>query len=269
MMASHSPPRVSRNTQASDQYIAIGIDFGTTYSGAAWAYSQNPQQIIEVCSWPSLVNRSYDEVKFPTYCDISTKRKSLFGAKENNETIRWFKLLLLKDEDIPTDIRESEYLQDARKKLREHPVYQADGVVDLVARFLGDMWGVILKDINKAMSEDVVDNLPLRVAITVPAIWPSYARQKMKQAAERAGILSRKSKAETTLVIVEEPEAAALCTFFERRNYPDIEAFVVCDCGGGTADIISYTVTKTEPFQIEEAVKGDGLWEHREHPAGH
>jgi len=177
-------------------------------------------------------------------------------------------LLLLKDEDIPTDIRESEYLQDARKKLREHPVYQADGVVDLVARFLGDMWGVILKDINKAMSEDVVDNLPLRIAITVPAIWPSYARQKMKQAAERAGILSRKSKAETTLVIVEEPEAAALCTFFERRNYPDIEvshimrgaspvpippnsglltdqvgeAFVVCDCGGGTA-VSSGTVT--------------------------
>ena len=36
------------------------------------------------------------------------------------------------------------------------------------------------------------------------------------------------------------------------------DAFVLCDTGGGTVDLISYEITKIEPFELRELVKGTG-----------
>jgi hypothetical protein len=37
------------------------------------------------------------------------------------------------------------------------------------------------------------------------------------------------------------------------------DTFVVCDAGGGTVDLISYTVTKLDPFiEVKEAAPGSG-----------
>ena len=33
---------------------------------------------------------------------------------------------------------------------------------------------------------------------------------------------------------------------------------MVVDCGGGTADVISYSVTKADPMLVKECVKGEG-----------
>jgi len=81
------------------------------------------------------------------------------------------------------------------------------------------MWTHALKEISREIEVDV---LPLKVALTVPAIWPVYARERMKEAARKAGILDHRPIGKTTLMLVEEPEAAALCTLFDRRNYPEI-----------------------------------------------
>lgn len=147
----------------------------------------------------------------------------------------------------------------ARKVLQEHSKYNGDGIVELIARFLRELWLHAMEDI--ARETKVINNLPFRVAVTVPAIWPSYAREKLKQAVRLAGIEERRKAGRTTVILVEEPEAAALCTLFERKGYPEVQeggTFVVCDCGGGTVDIITYEVISTEPFELREAVKGDG-----------
>ncbi len=50
-------------------------------------------------------------------------------------------------------------------------------------------------------------------------------------------------------------------TLFDRREYPEItvgETFIVCNCRGGTVDIISYTVSSINPCKVKEAVKGAG-----------
>lgn len=31
------------------------------------------------------------------------------------------------------------------------------------------------------------------------------------------------------------------------------------DCGGGTADVISYSVTEASPMVVRECVKGEGM----------
>lgn len=38
----------------------------------------------------------------------------------------------------------------------------------------------------------------------------------------------------------------------------DGDTFVVADCGGGTADLISYKVIQAEPLIVKECVKGSG-----------
>ncbi|EGO57912.1 hypothetical protein NEUTE1DRAFT_81948 [Neurospora tetrasperma FGSC 2508] len=240
-----------------ERYIAIGIDFGTTYSGVSWACSFDPENIQQVKGWPSANMRLQDEVQIPTQINLKANTWGYLVSKQSNP-IRWFKLLLLDEQDVKQDVRKSSYLTEARNTLRSHPRYSGDGIIDLVAQFLKELWDHSLQDIGKRVD---VDKLPLRVAVTVPAIWPSYARARLKEAARRAGIERPRLMGKTKLTLVEEPEAAALCTLHERREYPEIEVgetFIVCDCGGGTVDIISYRVKSTDPFQIEEAVRGDG-----------
>lgn len=85
----------------------------------------------------------------------------------------------------------------------------------------------------------------------------------MRQAIEAAGILDKRDGLDDTIVsIVTEPEAAALATLMGVNGRPDIEkddCFVVCDCGGGTVDLISYAVTKVKPMVVRESVDGEGM----------
>ena len=36
------------------------------------------------------------------------------------------------------------------------------------------------------------------------------------------------------------------------------DAFVVCDAGGGTVDLISYEIVGLKPFELKELVKANG-----------
>lgn len=246
------PPSAAR-------FVAIGIDFGTTYSGVSWAFSGDPTDIKDVQQYPTVGTafKSRDEVQVPTQYD---QRSGAWGylVSKGHSPIKWFKLLLLRDADIRDDIRNSPYLQAARQQAS---LLGEDGVVDLVADYLRNIWQHCLREIELQIDAQALQNLPFKVAITIPAIWPQYARNMMKNAARRAGILQRRDIADTTLILVEEPEAAALATLLDRRAYPEMgvgETFMVVDCGGGTIDIISYKVVQTTPFVIHEAVKGDG-----------
>lgn len=78
-----------------------------------------------------------------------------------------------------------------------------------------------------------------------------------------AGILNKRAGGvgDTVLTFVQEPEAAALATLKRidgRCDIQDGDSFVVCDCGGGTVDLIAYKVNSTEPMAVTELVKGSG-----------
>lgn len=137
--------------------------------------------------------------------------------------IRWFKLLLLNERDAKYDLKSCEYLYDAKWRLEERSM----DVIGLIANYLRKIWQHTLSEISVQVD---IDALPLRVAITVPAIWPQHAREKMKAAAQRAGILEYRPIGKTALQLVEEPEAAALATLFERKKYPETSVSYSCQC---------------------------------------
>ncbi|KAH6869247.1 hypothetical protein B0T10DRAFT_418756 [Thelonectria olida] len=247
--------RTPRAGNSSGKFIAIGIDFGTTFSGVSWAFSEQPDKIYEISEWPSAHYNSQNEVQVPTQYEINS-RKWGYQVTPDMVPMKWFKLLLLHDDDVARDeIRNSKPIQHTRAQLRLPNAPTATTVVGLYLRKLWKHTYVTLK------TKLDIDNLPLRVAITVPAIWPPYAQKAMREAAEIAGITDERDIGATTLELVQEPEAAGLSILFERSDLPEIQAgesFVVCDAGGGTVDVLSYTVVSERPFQLKECVKGDG-----------
>ncbi|KAF9777765.1 hypothetical protein IL306_004333 [Fusarium sp. DS 682] len=237
-----------------DDILVIGIDFGTTYSGVAWASQADfeSQHINLITSWPG---SGREEGKAPTELYYEDDKISWgFEIDSDIDAIKWFKLLLLKEEDLSPELRSSEFLLRARKMMREND----KTAIDLISDYLRMIWNHTLETITKDRGS-VVEALQFHVVITVPAIWKDYARQDMTEAARKAGILNRRNAGETKLTFAPEPEAAALSTLCEpgRRTKPN-EVYLVCDAGGGTVDLITYKIGSVNPILMDEAVEGSG-----------
>ncbi|KAF4338994.1 actin-like ATPase domain protein [Fusarium beomiforme] len=237
-----------------DDILVIGIDFGTTYSGVAWASKADfeSQHINLITSWPG---SGREEGKAPTELYYEDGKISWgFEVDSDIDAIKWFKLLLLKEEDLSLELRSSEFLLRARKMMREND----KTAIHLISDYLRMIWNHALETITKDRGS-VVEALQFHVAITVPAIWKNYVRQDMAEASRRAGILNRRNAGDTKLTFAPEPEAAALLTLCEpgRRTKPN-EVYLVCDAGGGTVDLITYKIGSVNPILMNEAVEGSG-----------
>ncbi|KAI1423137.1 hypothetical protein F5Y12DRAFT_759014 [Xylaria sp. FL1777] len=245
--------------------LVVGIDFGTTFSGVSWLVCKtgsSPSQPEIISLWPtSTYNRrkNSDSQKVPTkvYYDNFNELSWGFKIPAGVEAIEWFKLLLLNDEDLQSHLRGSSHLDDAKKSLSR----LRKNAVQLVGDYLKALWDHALEQICNAKGQIVIDGMPIEVVLTVPAIWSDYARGRMREAVELAGILKHRIAGKTTLSFISEPEAAAIATLPELENRGDLQSgdsFVVLDAGGGTVDIISYKMNKLEPLSVSECVEGEG-----------
>ncbi|KAG7294155.1 hypothetical protein NEMBOFW57_004223 [Staphylotrichum longicolle] len=236
--------------------VVIGIDFGTTYSGAAWATMDDFEndQINLITTWPDF---GREEGKAPTALlyDEDGNHKWGYDIPYNADPLQWFKLLLVPEEDLDDKLRTSDYVLRARKMLRELDKTPVDAIAD----FLGSLWAHILASIYKERTKSTIATMTFHVVITVPAIWKDAARKDMEMAATKANILQHRAAGPTTLTFVPEPEAAALVTLWEhRKNLSEGDVYVICDAGGGTVDLITYRVGDLNPIQLHEAVIGSG-----------
>ncbi|CAI4212718.1 unnamed protein product [Parascedosporium putredinis] len=98
-------------SEAEDEILIIGIDFGTTFSGVAWATVDDLEsdEIHLITTWPGTGRE--EEKSLLNYSTRTVPR--------DGDPVRWFKLLLLKSEDIPWDLAESEFIMRARKMLEK------------------------------------------------------------------------------------------------------------------------------------------------------
>ncbi|KAI0452973.1 hypothetical protein F5B21DRAFT_515653 [Xylaria acuta] len=167
----------------------------------------------------------------------------------------WFKLLLLYDEDLEPELRESSFVIRARCMIEK----SGKTAVDLVADYLRLLWEHIMSTIERPRGETVVEALPIHIALTVPAIWKSYARQAMEDAAKKSHTLDPRLAGATKLTFAPEPEAAALAILHEQGSgVRPGNVHIICDAGGGTVDLISYKVKSIKPTVVQEAVEGTG-----------
>jgi hypothetical protein len=209
-------------------------------SGVAWATAADFERhnINFISRWPGL---GREEGKVPTeiYYDDDGEMKWGYDIPGEVSRLQWFKLLLLKPDDLSPEMRASPFLQRARDIARQ----SGKAHVDVVADYLKLLWDHAQEKIKQELGNAAFNALTLHIVVTIPAIWKGYAQQSTEQAIRKAGMLEHRSAGPTQLNVVTEPEAAALSTILDR--YDSVKqgnVYVVCDAGGGT--VVSIFIAK-------------------------
>lgn len=133
----------------------------------------------------------------------------------------------------------------------------------LVADYLNALTEHLLYTLREKLGESVVKSTPLEFVVTVPAIWSDLAKDKTKKACQQAvqNLPLAAGSSKTHIHLVSEPEAAAIYALhgLDPHGLKVGETVVVVDAGGGTVDLISYTITGLRPIlQVQEAAPGSG-----------
>jgi len=247
-----------------NKICVVGIDFGTTHSGFAFAFTNNPNVII---------SSPVKEASCVLY-DRANNEFLAFGEDARNV---YHKLLagkgLLDEFTSPGESALDLVLFDQNVKLRIFDeVYQNNfeeeygvSLISTVAEMLQHLKSQALKSIHK-IKPDISSEQILWVC-TVPSMWKEFDKQFMRNAAWKAGLIDIASS--NSLVIALESECTSVIALEELQNHMNKKArkfskslfqkqftpndsdldgqkLLCLDCGGGTTDISAVKVTNQE-----------------------
>jgi hypothetical protein len=244
------------------KHVVVGIDFGTTYSGVAYAYKNTPTAIRQGA--PSA--RDPSQTKVPTAVLIDSDGSYKFGhaaVEAYNEYLmahvageqlpgqlyKGFKMEL-KDKDSGFDTLMAKSAAGTQHPVLDLTVKCLSSLKDHALRGIADGYGGVLP----------LDDI--QWVLTVPAIWNDFGKAFMRKAAFMAGLVSAIES--DNLMLVLEPEGAALAVHVGagQNSLLGVGArFMVLDCGGGTIDITAYDVASVKPLRLDAAiVPAGGAW---------
>ncbi|EIN04434.1 hypothetical protein PUNSTDRAFT_108180 [Punctularia strigosozonata HHB-11173 SS5] len=238
--------------------LVISIDVGTTYSAASFCILQPGKvpKFEEVLRWARQVTPD-GKVPSVVYYDSNGNPKA-FGAETDNDDMlleaemqqwtraEWWKmhlrpshLPLVKDlvlkpltGTLTADDIFSHYLGYVKEQLQEYisTVY-ADGPM---------LWTSLYSSLS--------------LVLTTPNGWEGRQQGRMRQAAINADLVD--AGGSNRVRFVTEAEAAILYSIesgcIGSWLVPDAN-LVLCDCGGGTIDIIRYQIQKIGPLRLQES----------------
>ncbi|ORX60439.1 actin-like ATPase domain-containing protein [Hesseltinella vesiculosa] len=217
---------------ASDYPVVVGIDFGTTYSGAAFAMSTTDNEVHDIKNWPRRGGYHYPKVPTISLYDRNTRQLVTWGNGVIAECRKNTDRELIKLQQFKL------YLDESLGMLK---IPEGFNAVDLIADYLK----VLHEHIKTEMKRTYVGQMDCRYryCLTVPAMWTDKAKQIMRDASVKAGIIE-KDDHHDRLMLISEPEAAAI--YCERTSddftMVDGDEFMICDAGGGTLDLIVFGV---------------------------
>lgn len=225
-----------RTMASSGHLLVVAFDFGTTYSGYAFSFRDDPSKIQTNTAWNSGTEKLIS-LKTST-CVLLTPDKVFhsFGFEAENKycelteedqhhgwlLFRRFKMLLHNNEHLS----------------RATTVEDINGV-SMPARTIFTMSIRYLRThFRNALNLQMVgvEESDIKYVLTVPAIWNDNAKQFMREAAVEAGIVDSRLK------LCLEPEAASVwCQILKIDVKANLSKagtqYMVVDLGGGTADI--------------------------------
>eukprot|EP01032_Pedospumella_encystans_P011191 gene11191-13029_t len=245
--------------------VVIGIDFGTAYSGIAYATRGDPRAV-----WlgaPSCTDAS--QVKVPTsllrledgtwkfgheaeslYRDMLQGHDRESGAPINMQLFKRFKMVL-KDATKGYDTLTAPSLTGTSYPLKH-----------LITESLRILKDFALERVGLGFGGEFVATRDVQWVLTVPAIWNEFGKSFMRKAAFAAGLMDEEES--DNLLLVLEPEGASLAVHAGAAQHGLLgvsSRFMVLDCGGGTVDITVHDVTKVKPLEMKAiSVPTGGDW---------
>jgi molecular chaperone DnaK (HSP70) len=244
--------------------IVVGIDFGTAYSGVAFAFKAIPGSIK--CGAPTALDPI--QMKVPTALLELPDGRWEFGytaeAKYNEllmatvpgqppagHLYKRFKMVL-KGKNGGFDTLTAMSISGKSQNL-----------MLLVTKALTFLKDYAIAQIQLGnFGRDVVPDSDVQWVLTVPAIWNDFGKAFMRKAAFKAGMMTNEQS--DNLMLVLEPEGASLAVHVGATNFGLLGAgsrFMVLDCGGGTVDITVHEVQTVQPLTMKAiAAPTGGDW---------
>ncbi|KAI9271864.1 hypothetical protein BDA99DRAFT_477977 [Phascolomyces articulosus] len=223
--------------------VVIGYDFGTTYSGAAYAFTHStPTEVFDIQKWPHKGGNFFPKV--PTLSVYPRRNKQqLSGRSALSEWGHGAKKAMLKPGADKQNVLLSQFKLHLDESLHRPPLENELTPVQAVADYLTALHEHTLEELSRGFANNY-DPDTFRYCLTVPAVWSDKAKNLMRQASIQAGLITPSDPSDR-LTLISEPEAAALyCeeTMAEQVQLQDNDRIMICDAGGGTVDLIVFQV---------------------------
>ncbi|KAI9647988.1 hypothetical protein NHQ30_002616 [Ciborinia camelliae] len=230
----------------SEDQIVIALDFGTTFSGIAYAFPNDDKpDIIPINDWPGLEGHKHPKVPTIISYDSQVGGFTWGAQKHTDQTIQGIKLLLDPGQVMPSYVPTSNQKADLARLGKP--------AVDVAADYICAMYKHAVVQIKSRIPAEYFEMCQKQFVLSVPAVWSDKAKDLTQRAAKQAGIWP--------VSLIKEPEAAAMYTLHALKEKALVvgDAFVICDAGGGTVDLISYEITQLKPkLKLKELVPGSG-----------
>ncbi|KAI4129947.1 MAG: hypothetical protein LQ347_003563 [Umbilicaria vellea] len=238
--------------------LIVGIDFGTTFSGVAFAFATNTEAKEDIITeWPGAGNQTKQKIPTVLYYDqyqkvvgwgpdIADALAPTGYPKPGVQKVEWFKLQLMLSGNTYID------------PINLPPLPPGKSEIDVAADYLFKLRQAMRGQLQKTLGEVFNrEERNIRYFLTVPAIWNDAGKAATRAAAIQAGFL--RDENDNRLTLITEPEAAAMfCSKTGLLNLKIRDAVLIVDCGGGTVDLIAYEVEEETPFTVAECTAGSG-----------
>ncbi|CAB4491810.1 unnamed protein product [Rhizophagus irregularis] len=231
--------------KSNDYRVVIGIDFGTTYSGFAYAHKKNPSDITVHIDWQEYTGRfktptalsydvEYQNVQSWGFPALSKRPKR--KKESERKPVELFKLHLGKMKDKPALPEGFDYKKAITDYFRE--------LGKVIKKSIAEKW-----EINFFTQTLIV--------LTIPAEFDDKAMTIMRECVHSAGLL--RDRYSRNLKFTTEPEAAAVHCMKSliEHNLPIGASFMVVDCGGGTVDLTTRQLLDGERLSEITVRNGD------------
>ncbi|XP_077638670.1 heat shock 70 kDa protein 12B [Lonchura striata] len=205
---SQSPRSEARSKQTPSFSVVVAIDFGTTSSGYAFSFTSDPEAIHMMRKWeggdPGVANQKTPTSLLltpeGTFHSFGYTARDYYHDLDPEEAREWFYFEKFKMKIHSTsDLTMKTELEAVNGK--KMPALE---VFAHALRFFKQHAVQELKDQCPSLPESDA----IRWVLTVPAIWKQPAKQFMREAAYKAGLVSPETPEQ--LLIALEPEAASI-----------------------------------------------------------
>ncbi|KAL2633476.1 hypothetical protein R1flu_004955 [Riccia fluitans] len=242
--------------------MVVAIDFGTTYSGFAYAQTSDIEKVYLFYEWPGQhFEKPYCKTK-TSLMYMPTPGTGDYELKDWGLTAFWkYKMGLQESRSPASSVPHADKLKDScylatkfklhlapadhlgQKMFSVAPLPQGLTVKRLIADYLKSLSGFIMKTLQNNFG--LILKKDIQWCLTVPALWDEAAKQQMVECAEIAGLVkgalcTDHLASPHAVIIVLEPEAASV--YCQRKlkdtNFSKGSKFLVVDAGGGTVDLV-------------------------------
>ena len=227
--------------------VVVGIDFGSSGSGFAYAFKNNNEKKI---IHGSIYGANVDN-KVPTEIILNDNNETLqfgvgcikFMKEKGLESGHYFK-------EIKMNLYEKKTSIKAKNSGKELPLKL------VIQRVLEKLKDLAFEEIKKNRPNITLSNI--KWVVTVPAIWQEFEKNIMMEASINAGLITEAE--DKSLFFALEPEAAS-CYCSKNQNIDQKllkqgSCYIICDLGGGTGDIVAHLIG--ENYSLKEIYPASG-----------